>query len=123
AQQGGLCTVINERCYTYVNQEKQIETDLSQIWKQTQLLHLMSQDDTSWGFTEIWEKLTSWLPNLAWLKQLFVTLIIIIFLSVVLCIAVRCGFWCCRSTGDSYSEWKKNQLRQRLESNKYFEKM
>lgn len=33
AQQGGLCPVINERCCTYVNQKRRIETDLSQIWK------------------------------------------------------------------------------------------
>uniref|UniRef100_A0A663DN89 Envelope protein n=1 Tax=Aquila chrysaetos chrysaetos TaxID=223781 RepID=A0A663DN89_AQUCH len=52
AQQGGLCTVFNECCCTYVNEKRRIETDLSQIWKQTQLLHLMSQDDTSWEFTE-----------------------------------------------------------------------
>lgn len=41
---------------------------------------------------------------------------------IALCITVRCSLWCFKNTEDSYSEWKKNQLRRRLESNKYFEK-
>uniref|UniRef100_A0A8C0C0H1 Envelope glycoprotein n=1 Tax=Buteo japonicus TaxID=224669 RepID=A0A8C0C0H1_9AVES len=123
AKEGGLCVVINQTCCTYINQNQRIETDLEEIWEKTKILHEVSQDDTSWGLTGILEKLTSWLPNLTWLKQLFVTIIIIILLSVVLCIVVRCGLLCCKSTGDSYSEWKKNQLRRKLETNKYFEKM
>lgn len=34
-------------------------------------------DDTSFGFTELWERLPSWLPNFEWPKQLFVACIII----------------------------------------------
>ncbi|XP_040977084.1 LOW QUALITY PROTEIN: endogenous retrovirus group V member 2 Env polyprotein-like [Aquila chrysaetos chrysaetos] len=123
AKEGGLCVVINQTCCTYISQNQRIETDLEEIWEKTRILHEASQDDTSWDLTDILEKLASWLPDLTWLKQLFVTIIIIILLSVVLGIVVRCGFLCCRSTGVSYSEWKKNQLRRKLETNKYFEKM
>jgi len=110
AKEGGLCMVINQTCCTYVNQNTRIETDLNKIWEKTKVLHQVAQDDTSWGFSEVWEKLTSWLPNLGWLRQLFVTIVLIIMLGSVLCILIRCSLWCCRSTGHSYSELKKNQL-------------
>ncbi|MCQ4187538.1 hypothetical protein FK515_28555 [Klebsiella pneumoniae] len=122
AQQGGLCTAIGEHCCTYVNQEKRIEKNSSKIWEQTKSFHEITRDNISWGF-DLWEKLTSWLPNLTWLKQLFFVTIIIIPLFIILFITVRCGFWCFQITGNSYSNWKKNQLRQRLESNQYFEKV
>ncbi|NXI92789.1 ERVV2 protein, partial [Psophia crepitans] len=123
AKEGGLCTVINQTCCVYINKQNQIEIDLEKIWESNKILHGVAQDDTSWGFTDLVEKLTSWLPNLTWLKQLFVTVIIIILLSVVLCMTVGCALWWFRNTGDSYSEWKKSQLRRKLESNRYFERM
>ncbi|XP_075302620.1 endogenous retrovirus group PABLB member 1 Env polyprotein-like [Opisthocomus hoazin] len=123
ASQGGVRMAINTSCCMYVNQSGRISTDLEEIWKQTKILHEVTKDDTSWGFSEIWEKLTSWLPNLGWLRQLFVTMVLIIMLGIVLCILIRCSLWCCKSTEDSYSEWKRNQLRRKLEFDKYFEKM
>ncbi|NXE11392.1 ERVV2 protein, partial [Lophotis ruficrista] len=123
ASQGGVCTIINVGCCMYVDQSGRISDDLREIRKQAKILHEVTQDDTSWAFSELWEKLTSWLAYLIWLKQLFVTIIAIILLSIILCIAIQCGLWCFQNTGYSYSEWKKNQLRQRLESNNYFEKM
>lgn len=94
ASQGGVCTIINTSCCTYVNQDKRIETDLSQIWKQTQILHLVTQDNTEWGFQEIWDKLTSWLPNLRLLKQVFVIVIAVIALGIVTCVLLKCFFLC-----------------------------
>ncbi|NXN69024.1 ERVV2 protein, partial [Himantopus himantopus] len=123
ASQGGVCKIINTNCCVYVDQSGRVTTDLQEIRDQMKILHRVSEDDTSWGFSELWEKLTSWLPNLTWLKQLFVMMIVLVILFVVLCLMVRCALQCCRSSGDSYSEWKKNQLRRRLESNKYFEKV
>uniref|UniRef100_A0A663FGB7 Envelope protein n=1 Tax=Aquila chrysaetos chrysaetos TaxID=223781 RepID=A0A663FGB7_AQUCH len=123
AKEGGVCVLINQSCCAYLNERQQVETDIEKIWEISKELHLITMDDTSWGFSEIREKLTSWLPNLTWPKQLFVTAIIIIFLLIILCTTIRCSLWCFQSTGDSYSEWKKNQLRRRLESNKYFERM
>lgn len=88
ASQGGVCTVINVSCCMYVDQSGRITDDLREIRQQAKILHEVTQDDTSWGFSELWEELTSWLPDLMWLKQLFATEIIIILLSIILCIAV-----------------------------------
>lgn len=66
----------------------------------------------------MWEKLTSWLPNLNWLRQLFATVVGVLVLAVMIFILVRCSLWCLQSVGDSYSNWKKHQLCQKLESNK-----
>lgn len=57
----------------YVNKQKQAEA-------------AVAQDDTPWGFTDLVEKLTSWLPKLTWMKQLFITIIMVIVLSMVLCV-------------------------------------
>ena len=118
-----MCTVLGEHCCTYVNPDKRIEKDLSQIWEKTKILHEVAQDNTSWGFSDLIEKLTPWLPNLAWLKQLFVMTVIVVIRSMALCVIIWCAWWHFQSTGHSYSEWKKNQLRQQLESNEYFEKV
>uniref|UniRef100_A0A8C0IJI4 RNase H type-1 domain-containing protein n=1 Tax=Bubo bubo TaxID=30461 RepID=A0A8C0IJI4_BUBBB len=120
AKEGGVCTVINQSCCAFVNREAQIETDVHRIWEASKLFHLRAQDDTSWGFTNLWEKLTSWLPNFAWLKQLFVLVVTLLILGLLTCILIKRCFWCCQNTGDAYVTWKKNQLRHRLESNKYF---
>ena len=58
----------------------------------------------------LWEKLTSWLPNFAWLKQLFIACIIMVFLFIFVCIAMECALWLCKSTGSSYEEWKRHEL-------------
>ncbi|NWZ29903.1 ERVV1 protein, partial [Asarcornis scutulata] len=123
AKEGGLCTLINQTCCVYVNKQNQIETDLEKTWENNKILHAVAQDDTSWGFTDLVEKLTAWLPNLTWLKQLFITILMVVVLSMVLCGVIRCILWCFKSTGNSYREWKKNQLRWKLESNRYFERV
>ena len=82
AEEGGVCTVINQSCCAFVNREAQIETDVHRIWEASKLFHLIAQDDTSWGFTNLWEKLTSWLPNFAWLKQLFVLVVTVDFRGI-----------------------------------------
>ena len=64
------------------------------------------------------EKFTSWLPNFAWLKQLFIACIIMVFIFV--CIVMKCALWLCKSTGSSYEEWKRHELRQKIESGGYF---
>ncbi|NWW97895.1 ERVV2 protein, partial [Caloenas nicobarica] len=122
AKEGGLCMAINQTSCTYINKDRQVKTDLQQIWEKTKLLHQVSKDDTCLGFTKHWEKLTSWLPDLGWLKQLFVLVIILIVLSLLICILLRCLLCCTKGTMDSYTQWKKHQLRQKVESGKYFMK-
>ncbi|NXL68843.1 ERVV2 protein, partial [Chordeiles acutipennis] len=123
ASQGGVCTIVDSSCCTYVDNTGRVTSDLQTIWKKTKILHQVAQDNTSWGFHELWDKLTSWLPNLIWLKQLLATLIGIVLFFCVLFVMMKCAFCCCFNTGHSYSEWKKNRLRQELESNKYFREL
>ncbi|NXP11630.1 ERVV2 protein, partial [Thinocorus orbignyianus] len=119
-KKGGLCAVINQSCCSYVNQDGRIERDLQNIVNKAQILHQVAQDDTSFGFVDLWEKLTSWLPNLAWLRQLFTLLIAIIVLGVLICILARCFIWYTKGTMDEYAQWKKHQLCEKTESGKYF---
>ncbi|NXU28059.1 ERVV2 protein, partial [Thalassarche chlororhynchos] len=120
AKEGGVCLIINQSCCSYINQEKRIETDIARIWQQSKVLHQVTQDDTSLGVSELWEKLTSWLPNLVWLKQLFVIIIIIIVLGILVFSMLRCFMWICKQTGNSYEEWKRHRLRQEVEDGNYF---
>jgi len=46
--------------------------DIQAIWEKSSLLDQVAQNDTLFGFTNTWNKLTSWLPKFTWLKQLFV---------------------------------------------------
>ncbi|NWR81143.1 ERVV2 protein, partial [Centropus unirufus] len=123
AKEGGVCVLVNTSCCVYISRERKIETDLEEIWKQTKVWHTLTQDDALRGFTNMWEKLTSRLPNLNCLRQLFSTIIGILVLAIIIIILIKRSLWCLQSTGDSYSNWKKHQLSQQLESNKYFEKM
>ncbi|NXA30593.1 ERVV2 protein, partial [Ibidorhyncha struthersii] len=116
AKDGGVCTIINSSCCAYVNKEKEVETDISQIWEKAKILHEVTQDNTSWGFGDLIEKLTSWLLNLAWLKQLLMIIITLLTLFFIICLMVKCAFKCCFNAENSYSKWKRNRLRQKLES-------
>ncbi|NXG44216.1 ERVV2 protein, partial [Psilopogon haemacephalus] len=107
AQMGGVCTLINTTCCTYIDQSGQIETDIQKLWEQGRILHEVAKDNTSWGFQGLWDKLTFWLPNFGWLKQLFACVLILIAMGI---------------TEDSYVNWKKHQLRQQIESGKYLKK-
>ncbi|NXS97462.1 ERVV2 protein, partial [Jacana jacana] len=109
AKEGGLCTVIHEHCCTDINQDKRIEKDPFQIWEKTKILHEVAQDDTSWGPENLMTGLTSWLPNLTWLKQLFIIMTGLVVLFIVFCITAQCALWCRQNTGSSCSDWKRNQ--------------
>ncbi|NWH83019.1 ERVV2 protein, partial [Piaya cayana] len=110
AKEGGVCMVINQTCCSYINQKNRVETDINQIWEKTKILHMVTQDNTSWGFTNVWEKLTSWLPNLNWIRQLFATIVGILVLVIMILILIKCSLWCLQSTEGTYSTWKKHQL-------------
>ena len=45
----------------------------------------------------IWDKWTSWLPNLEWLKHAFVVILIVIVLGII-CVLLQCFVWCCQRT-------------------------
>ncbi|NXU95627.1 ERVV2 protein, partial [Xiphorhynchus elegans] len=118
----GLCAVIKQSCCSYVSQDHRIEKDLQTMVAKMNVLRQVALYDTSWGFTILWNKLTSWLPNLAWLKTLIGILTRILISVFLIFLALKCFFRCYGSTGSTYIDWKRNQLRQKLESYKYFEK-
>lgn len=57
-------------------------------------LHLVTQYGISWGFKEMWKKLTSQLPNFAWLRQLFTAFITLGLLILLTCSLLQCSLWC-----------------------------
>ncbi|XP_040982865.1 endogenous retrovirus group V member 2 Env polyprotein-like [Aquila chrysaetos chrysaetos] len=118
--QGGVCTVINTSCCMYIDQSGRISTDLKEIWKQSKILHEVTKDDLPWGFKELWDKLTSWLPNFRWLKQIFIMVIILMTLGMMVCIMLKCFVWCCQSMVGNYESWKRNKIRHQVETGKYF---
>ena len=119
AKEGGVCTVINQSCCAYISKDLRTETDLRKIWEQTKVLHRTSQDDTNWK-EDLWNLLTSWLPNLGWLKQLFLVCIILVLIVGFTCVMIKCSACLCRNTRKEYEIWKKHELRQKVESGTYF---
>ena len=112
AKEGGVCTVINQSCCAYISKDLRTETDLRKIWEQTKVLHRTSQDDTNWK-EDLWNLLSSWLPNLGWLKQLFLVCIILVLIVGFTCVMIKCSACLCRNTRKEYEIWKKHELRQR----------
>ncbi|NXY08976.1 ERVV2 protein, partial [Pteruthius melanotis] len=123
AKEGGVCRVINTSCCSCVDLGKRIGTDLQTILEKTQTLHQITLHDTSWGFKEVWDKLTSWLPNLSWLKQLFVRAICVIALLLSVCISSYCCMILCTWNRDAYAQWHKHKLRNKIEKGTYFQDM
>ncbi|NWX29330.1 ERVV2 protein, partial [Notiomystis cincta] len=119
AQMGGVCTLVNSRCCTYVDNGGKISTDSHTIGKHAKMLHEVTKDDTMWT-TDLWEALTSWLPDLNWLKQLFMGILAIILFLLFTGMYVQCVWWCCPPTSGSYSDWKIYKIRYKIEKGTYF---
>ncbi|NXS74706.1 ERVV2 protein, partial [Pandion haliaetus] len=115
-KEGGICMIINTSCCAYINKDKQIEADLDTLWEKTQVFHELSLDNTSLRFQDLWEKLTSWLPNLGWLKQLLIGLITLMILGMFVCVFLKCFLWCCWNSAETYSDWKRNKIRYQVET-------
>lgn len=114
AKEGGVCVARNQSCCAYVDKAWRVETDIQAIWERTKLLHQMSMDNTSFGFRDLWEKLTSWLPDFTWLKQLFIICVIIMIVLILMCITMRCMLCLCINSGKGYGKRKKLRLWQQL---------
>ncbi|XP_071412245.1 syncytin-A-like [Pithys albifrons albifrons] len=102
ASQGGVCKVINTSCCSYIDQSGRIEKDLAAIRKQTKILHQVTLDNVSLGLDDVFHKLTSWLPNWTWMKQLF--LVVIYIISV--CIIAYCMIKCCKCCSSLWYNFK-----------------
>ena len=111
----GMC------CFNLSDHLESIHKRLMKIKDNIQEIQIETNPITE-GLKEIWETLTSWLPNFTWLKKLFVSGIVIIFLLALTCIAMRCVLWLCKTSGSksSYETWKMHKLRQKVESGSYF---
>ncbi|NXE02526.1 ERVV2 protein, partial [Chaetorhynchus papuensis] len=119
AQMGGVCTLINTGCCTSIDQSGQITTDIHTIWQHAKILHEVTKDETSWS-THLWDTLRSWLPNLNWLKQLFMGILLLGITILCTCIFSQCFLWCCQRTTMSYDDWKRYKLRHGVERGTYF---
>uniref|UniRef100_A0A8C8S7K0 Envelope protein syncytin-Car1 n=2 Tax=Pelusios castaneus TaxID=367368 RepID=A0A8C8S7K0_9SAUR len=91
AAQGGVCATLNSTCCVFLDQTGRIETDVHVIQNKIRLLHQISTDDTSWGFKNLWDTLTSWLPNLGWLKHLFVICLTLLIFGFLFCCCLHCS--------------------------------
>ena len=90
------------------------------LWEKTWVFHEVALDDTSLGFRDLWDKVTSWLPNLEWLQQLLMGLITLMVLEILVCISLKCFLWCCQNSVETHSDWKRNKIRHQIETGKYF---
>lgn len=60
-----VCVMINQSFRAYIDEMQRVEIHLQAMWERTRVLHQVSLDDTSLGFTGLLEKLTDWFPNFA----------------------------------------------------------
>ncbi|XP_067999133.1 uncharacterized protein [Melanerpes formicivorus] len=123
AEMGGVCTLINTTCCTYVDRSGQIKTDVQNIWEQGKVLHEVSKDDTSYGLSDLWEELTSWMPNIRWLKQLLLGIVMIVLLIILLLVLIEIIMCTGKSSVESYHKYKNYKLRHELETRHYFKKI
>ncbi|XP_072715660.1 endogenous retrovirus group V member 2 Env polyprotein-like [Ciconia boyciana] len=120
AKEGGVCMIINTSCCAYINKDKQIEADLNALREKARIFQEVSSDDTSLGLRDLWDKLTSWLPNFGWLKQLLIGFITLAILGIFVCVFLKCFLWCHRNSAETYSDWKRNKIRHQVERGRYF---
>ncbi|KAG8147162.1 hypothetical protein E2320_022873, partial [Naja naja] len=90
----GMC------CFDISDKAHFIESKLKVLHNIT--MHLTHIADSN-AFKKIWDGLTSWLPDLTWLKEVFLGVIIIV-IGLILCICIQCMpvcklfFRCCKVT-------------------------
>ncbi|NXI39418.1 ERVV2 protein, partial [Galbula dea] len=120
AHMGGVCTLVNASCCTYIDESNKIETDIQTIWTHAKILHSVTSDNTSFGLSNLWDTLTSWLPNLIWLKHLFIASLMITVIALLVYCFSRCFFCMFRDTHSSYADWKKYTLREKIQNGQYF---
>lgn len=109
--QGHGCTGLSEMCcFNLSDHSESIHKKLERMKNNTQQITANVNPILEELGGLLGEKFTSWLPNFAWLKQLFIACIIMVFLFIFVCIAMECALWLCKSTGSSYEEWKRHEL-------------
>uniref|UniRef100_A0A8C5S5U4 Envelope protein syncytin-Car1 n=1 Tax=Laticauda laticaudata TaxID=8630 RepID=A0A8C5S5U4_LATLA len=86
AAKGGVCALIHSHCCMYIhNYEPNITSTVQHMES------MIAQNPLSPGTgTDPWSWLTSWLPNEAWLRNLFMGLIACVAMFVSLCCCIQC---------------------------------
>lgn len=95
ATQKGVCAIINTTTCSFVDQGGKVKKDVDEIWKGTQILHEVASRNDTLKSDHIFHTLTSWLPNWAWIKETFMTAVIIGIICVIACGSAGCVNWNC----------------------------
>uniref|UniRef100_A0A8C0J5V4 Murine leukemia virus integrase C-terminal domain-containing protein n=1 Tax=Chelonoidis abingdonii TaxID=106734 RepID=A0A8C0J5V4_CHEAB len=97
ATQGGVCALVNSSSCVFLKQHGQVETDNHAIMQQAASFHCISLDDTSTGFQEVWNWLTSWLQDLwAWGRRILYLILFVVFFFVFIFVCLQCCSICSR---------------------------
>ncbi|KAG8147221.1 hypothetical protein E2320_022721 [Naja naja] len=105
----GMC------CFDISDKAHFIESKLKVLYNIT--MHLTHITDSN-AFKKIWDGLTSWLPDLTWLKEVFFGVVIIIVIGLISCICIQCMpvcklfFRCCKVTKPKKQEAASKRLGQ-----------
>lgn len=92
ATQRGVCAIGNTTC-SFVDQRGKVKKDVDEIWKGTHILHEVASRNETLKSDHIFHTLTSWLPNWAWIKETFITAVIIVIICVIACGSASCVNW------------------------------
>ena len=110
---GGICIPVYTSCGTYLDQSEQTAEDIHSIWQHAKVLPEVTEDITSWS-KHLWETLTSWLPNLNWLTQLFVGILGTGIPILGTCMKSQCFVWYCKQTTTTFHKWEQKNMRYRI---------
>ncbi|XP_064929372.1 protein NYNRIN-like isoform X1 [Columba livia] len=91
ASQGGVCTMLNSSCCMYIDQSKQLITEVDKIWKVSHVMQQIQRDDANWGVADLWQWMTSWFPDLGTLvKKILMIVIVIVIVFVIIFVLIHC---------------------------------
>uniref|UniRef100_A0A672TJV2 Envelope glycoprotein n=1 Tax=Strigops habroptila TaxID=2489341 RepID=A0A672TJV2_STRHB len=93
AQMGGVCTLVNESCCTYVDHSQRILTDVQEIWNHAKILHEISKDE---GLSWLDKLLSGW-GITAWLQSIVKTGLFILSIFFCILLVLPCLITCLQS--------------------------
>ena len=91
ASQGGVCTMLNSSCCMYIDQSKQLITEVDKIWEVSHVMQQIQRDDPNWGVADLWQWMTSSFPELGTLvKKILMIVIVIVIVFVIIFVLIQC---------------------------------
>lgn len=76
---------LNTTCCHFINESGIIETDVEKLHKIAESMRKTYQPTSDW-----WSWITSWLPNLGWVRGIVVTGLLILVIGLVICMCIPC---------------------------------